>query len=107
MSNNSLFNKQVDRNLKGTNLEKLGKISEAIIQYEKNISESFEGNFPYDRLSIIYRKLGKIDDEIRVLKAGISVFEQIFYRNDVPDKIKKFKNRLNKVEIEIIEKTEG
>ena len=50
------FEKQVDRNLMGKRLEKEGKIREAKALYEANISEDFEGSFPYRRLAIIYRK---------------------------------------------------
>ena len=37
-------------------LEKEGKIDSAILLYEENVKESFEGNHPYDRLAVIYHK---------------------------------------------------
>lgn len=92
------FHEQVDRNLKGIQLEKEGKIDEAITLYEKNIKENFIGNHPYDRLAIIYRKRKQIDDEIRVLQKAIWVFENIVYvgRGDRLPKLQKFKKRLEK-----------
>lgn len=50
------FNRQVNRNLKAIELEKAGNVKEAIKLYEMNIKENFEGNHPYDRLAIIYRR---------------------------------------------------
>ena len=61
-------NKWVNSNLKGIELEKKGKIDEAIELYEKNIEEEFDGTHPYTRLAIIYRKKGLLKDEIRVLE---------------------------------------
>lgn len=91
-------NRMVNRNLNGKALEKEGKIDEAIKLYEKNIQEEFDGNFPYDRLAIIYSKKGLLDDEIRVLERGIWVFENIVYKNrgNRLPKIEKFKHRLEK-----------
>lgn len=69
------FNMKVDRNLKGIELEKRGRIEEAIELYEMNVEKGFDGNHPYDRLCVIYRKQGKIADEIRVLEEAISVWK--------------------------------
>lgn len=79
----------LDRNLKGRTLEKEGKIDEAIKLYEKNIKEEFEGNFPYDSLTFIYRKMGLIYEEIRV-------FENVVYkgRADRLPKLERFKQWL-------------
>lgn len=88
----------LDRNLKGIDLEKEGKIDESIKLYEANIADNSEGNHPYDRLSIIYRKRNQIDDEIRVLEKGIWVFKNIVHegRQDRLPKLRKFEVRLNK-----------
>ncbi|MFD3156670.1 tetratricopeptide repeat protein [Haloimpatiens sp. FM7330] len=93
------FDIQVDRNLKGIEYEKCGEISKAIDLYEKNIAENFEGNHPYDRLAVIYRKQKRLDDEIRVLEKAIYVFENIVYKNrgDRTPKLEKFIKRLIKV----------
>lgn len=55
------------RNLEGIELEKAGKINEAIALYEKNVKEEFFGSYPYERLAIIYKRRGLFDDELRVL----------------------------------------
>ncbi len=65
----------VEYNLQGKELEKQGKIDEAIILYERNVANGFDGSHPYKRLSIIYRKLKRYDDEIRVLNAAIKIYE--------------------------------
>lgn len=91
----------VDRNIKGTELEKEGYIDNAIEFYELNIKDGFEGNHPYDRLAIIYRKRKQYTEEIRVLERGIEVFsklEKISPRMDVDPKLNKFKERLLKAQ---------
>ena len=95
----SNFDKQLERNLKGIEFEKLGKVDEAVELYEKNIEENFEGNHPYDRLATIYRKKKDISNEIRVLEKAIYVFENIVYsqRGDRLPKLERFKTRLEKV----------
>ncbi len=94
----STFDKQTERNLIGIELEKAGKIDEAIKLYEENVKENCEGSHPYDRLAIIYRKRKCINDEIRVLEKAIWVFENKVYKNrsDRLEKLEKFKNRLAK-----------
>jgi len=89
----------VDNNLKGRKLEQSGKVEEAKKLYEKNISMNFDGNFPYDRLAVIYRKEKDYDNEIRVLNHAIHVFSDLRAtspRADISPKLKKFKERLSK-----------
>ena len=90
---------QVNRNLKGIELEKVGKVDQAIILYELNINEHFEGNHPYDCLVIIYKKRKLFDDEVRVLEKAIEVFDKVVSqgRQDGPPKLKRFKEQLKKV----------
>jgi tetratricopeptide (TPR) repeat protein len=85
---------------KGIEAEKACQIDEAIEAYEKCIELQFDGNRPYDRLAIIYRKRGQYDDEIRVLEKAIWVFENVAYqlRSDVPKKLRRFKERLVKAQ---------
>ncbi|MBU7019152.1 MAG: hypothetical protein HXS44_16700 [Theionarchaea archaeon] len=92
------FNIQVERNLRGIELEKSGRVDEAIQLYEENVKENFEGNHPYDRLAIIYRKRNLINEEIRVLEKAVWVFENIVFgkRVDRLSKLEKFKKRLEK-----------
>ncbi|MFC7062746.1 tetratricopeptide repeat protein [Halobacillus seohaensis] len=89
----------VDRNLKGRELEKEGYVDNAIEFYEKNVEERCEGNHPYDRLAIIYRRRKQYDEEIRVLKRAIDVFQSLESsspRQDVSPKLQKFQERLEK-----------
>ncbi|MBA7584667.1 hypothetical protein ES708_26624 [subsurface metagenome] len=88
----------VSRNLEGKELEKAGKVDEAIALYEKNIKEGFDGSHPYTRLAIIYSKKGLLDDEIRVLKKAVWVFGDIVHRDrsDRFPKLDGFKKRLEK-----------
>ncbi len=95
------FSNQVNRNLKGKENEQKGENEVAIKEYEKNIKEGFEGNHPYDRLAIIYRKNKDYDNEIRVLNRAIEVFIELSKnspRQDINPKLEKFRNRLNKAE---------
>lgn len=96
--NEAVDRKQVERNLRGIELEKTGRIDEATKLYEKNVKENNEGSHPYDRLAIIYRKRGKIDDEIRILEKAVWVFKNIVYKErcDRLPKLEKFKKRLDK-----------
>ncbi|MCF8020728.1 MAG: tetratricopeptide repeat protein [Vallitaleaceae bacterium] len=93
--------KIVDNNLKGQELEKAGNIEKAKKLYEENIAKDFDGNHPYDRLAIIYRKEKDYDNEIRVLEHAIKVFTSLSKsspRGDVNPKLTKFKDRLKKVQ---------
>ena len=91
-------NNWVNRNLKGVELEKECKMDKAIELYEKNIEEEFDGSYPYEKLAIIYSKKGSLEDEIRVLKKAVWVFENIVYkdRSDRFPKLDRFKKRLEK-----------
>ena len=80
-------------------LEKNGDIDGAIENYEKCIELKFEGNYPYDILSILYRKIKDYDNEIRVLNKAIELFEfldKATQRIDTLSKLEKFKTRLNR-----------
>jgi hypothetical protein len=65
-----------------------------------NVKGKFDGNFPYDRLAIIYRKRKQYEEEIRVLEQGINIFEALEKtspRLDITPKLNKFKEKLAKV----------
>lgn len=96
MSNN--FDAQVQRNLLGKQLEKDGKVLDAMALYEANISEDFEGNYPYRRLAILYRKRKLLFEEVRVLEKAISVFNSLIStgRSDIEPKLNEFKEGLKK-----------
>ncbi len=60
--------------------EEKGKIEDAITLYETAIKEKKVDEYPFDRLMIIYRKLKKYKDELRVINKGIRVFEDFYKR---------------------------
>lgn len=101
LSDNADLNKlkdPADINLKALELEKQGDVDTAITLYEKNVSHRFDGNCPYDRLTIIYRKKKDYDNEIRVLETAIDVFTHDVpaSRSDRSIKLTRFKERLTK-----------
>jgi len=89
-------NLAVERNLRGQDLEKQGNIKGAIELYELNIASDFEGNFPYDRLRIIYSKQKRYDDVIRVLERAVDVFDNkvLPTRPDRLPKLERFRQQL-------------
>lgn len=93
-------NRMVQYNLDGAELEKAGRVDDAVALYLYNVEHRFQGNYPYDRLAIIYRKAKSYDKEVYILKRAIDVFENdvIPDRPDRDRKIKKFKDRLAKAE---------
>lgn len=100
MSNEQWENFCVDRNLKGLEAEKAGQIDSAISLYEAVVDAKFDGNLPYDRLCIIYRKHGDLQKEYDVLQKAISVFSKLSNtspREDVKPKLVKFKERKEKL----------
>ena len=46
--------------------------------YEKALKTNKGDEEPYDRLMIIYRKLKRYKDELRVIDAGIKYFENLY-----------------------------
>ena len=46
--------------------------------YEKALKANKADEEPYDRLMIIYRKLKRYKDEIRVINAGIKFYENLY-----------------------------
>jgi len=93
-------NEALERNLRGRELERQGSITDAIKLYEINIAREFQGNFPYDRLRVIYSKQGRYGDVIRVLKKAIDVFDRKVYpsRSDRLPKLERFRRELEKAE---------
>lgn len=61
----------VDRNLKGAELEKNGREDQAIVLYEANILDRFDGSHPYNRLRLLYKNRGDYASAIRVCQAYI------------------------------------
>ena len=105
MNDNTLLSKEeneaIDRNLRGRDLEKQGNITDAIELYELNVAYGFEGDFPYDRLRVIYSKQRRYSDVIRVLEKAIDVFDRKVSptRPDRLPKLEKFHKQLEKVKV--------
>lgn len=92
------FSLMVDRNLLGKELEKSGEVSTAMALYEANARDGFDGNGPYDRLAVMYRRDGRLDDEIRILNRAIEVFSAYRGpRTDIQPKLEAFHKRLQRV----------
>ena len=91
-------NEAIDRNLIGRELEKQANLAGAVELYELNITYGFEGNFPYDRLRIIYSKQGRYSDVIRVLERAIDIFSNKVFvdRPDRLPKLERFCQQLQK-----------
>ena len=86
-------------NLKGMEYEKDKNIEKAIEHYEKSINYNFSGSHPYNRLAILYRKNKDYDNEIRVLRKAIEIYEVIekVAQNESQNiKLDKFRERLDK-----------
>lgn len=79
----------------GIAAEKAGDIQKAISYYEANLKIDYPAYHSYDRLMIIYRKLKRYEDEIRVIDAAISLLSK---RNGLrPDNsLIKYKKRKGK-----------
>jgi DNA-directed RNA polymerase subunit F len=91
--------KQVERNLRGRELEREGHVDNAVELYQANVQEGFEGNHPYDRLATIYRQRKDYALEVAVLERAVAVFEALVEtspRSDVQPKLAKFCERLEK-----------
>jgi tetratricopeptide (TPR) repeat protein len=92
------LDQQVARNLRAIELEKAGRVDEAIELFEENVKDNFDGDLPYDRLGWIYRRRGLTHEEIRVLEKAIWVFENLVHegRADRLPKLWRFRERLAK-----------
>lgn len=95
------FNARIEQgwklNQKGIEYERNGDIDNAIICYEENLKDEFEGAHPYKRLAIIYRGKKDYTNEIRVLEQAI----RIYHRNQQYNvkTYEQFKNRLIKAKL--------
>jgi tetratricopeptide (TPR) repeat protein len=66
---------QTARNLEAIDLERLGRVEDAIALYERNVAEGFPGDLPYGRLVSIYEKRSAFLEAARVLERAIEVFQ--------------------------------
>ena len=71
-----LLKKTAMLNNQGIEFEKQNSLDGAIYAYEKNVELGYPARHAYDRLLVIYRKLGRKDDEIRIAELAIKMFPQ-------------------------------
>ena len=63
---------------KAREAESEGNLEQAASLYEKIIQERPREEFAFDRLMIIYRKLKRYKDEVKIIDAGIKAFENLY-----------------------------
>ena len=86
----------VSRNNQGIAFEKDGDIEAAVALYEENIKPGcYPAMHSFDRLLVIYRRMGDYNNELRVCERAISVFKSL----------DKYTKRLPKI-VRLIEKTQ-
>lgn len=68
-----LFGEMVARNVRGAELEKLGRSAEARELYEANVTDGFVGAHPYQRLQALYLACGDYDRALRVSRLHTQV----------------------------------
>jgi tetratricopeptide (TPR) repeat protein len=100
-----LFGVMAQRNLKGKDFEGAGKLDKAIELYEANVADWFIGDYPYNRLRLIYSKRKQLDEAIRVCNAFVRMADTLFgqgsKRGDLTAKREKFTQWIEKLEKEI------
>lgn len=74
-------------------LEKAGKIEEAVKKYKEAIELGFKGTYPFDRLNVYYRKNKDYDNEIETCNKAIKLYEGLT-TSDARDKLLTYKERL-------------
>lgn len=79
-------------NNKGIAAEKEGRIDDAIAAYEENIALGEKALHAYNRLRIIYKRLGRKDDERRVILRTMEIFGESEW---LRERVKKLENKEN------------
>jgi hypothetical protein len=84
----------------GRAFEKDGDLEKACACYEGCVRNRFDGNAPYDRLIVIYKRLGRPKDVERVIRKAMAVFEKVANRgrSDGLKKFEKFKLQLEEID---------
>ncbi|MDR1683244.1 MAG: hypothetical protein LBS25_07660 [Candidatus Symbiothrix sp.] len=70
------LHKTVELNFKGKDLEKEGKIDEAIRCYEENVKLGYPAMMSYDRLLVLYRRNKDYENEKRICRLTIKMCEK-------------------------------
>jgi tetratricopeptide (TPR) repeat protein len=76
----SVYSTQAIENAKEAEAD--GKLEEAAKFYEQVIKQNLVEDFPYDRLMIIYRKLKKYEEELRIINKGIKLYENFYKKSN-------------------------
>lgn len=71
---NKLLNDTAQNNNRGIELEKEGRIDEAIVAYEKNVEAGYPALHSFERLMKIYRRRKDYSNEVRIISRAIDVF---------------------------------
>ena len=71
-----ILNETCELNNQGIAYEKEGKIEEAIRCYEQNVRLGYPATHSYERLCILYRKIGNNKNEMRILEKAIKKFSK-------------------------------
>jgi tetratricopeptide (TPR) repeat protein len=97
---------QTARNLSGLELEREGRLEEALALYRQNVDEAFEGDWPYGRLVAAYEKRGELEAAAAILERAIEVFSASKRRTpaDRRSTVSAFKGRLRLVQKAIRER---
>lgn len=106
MAERERLDEQTARNLRGMELERAGRVDEALALYEKNLAEGFEGDWPYGRLVAVYEKRGDLERAAEVLERAIEVFG-VSNRRTAADRratIRAFKGRLRLVKRALVKR---
>jgi len=90
----AIMQEMIDRNAKARELEKSGKTEQAIELFELSVGDLFNGTFPYDRLMIIYGKLKRYEDAVRVCETYI---KNPYLRKSNKQGLGEYKDKLEKL----------
>jgi len=90
---------EYEKSTLGQKYEREGDLKKAIACYEGCMNNQADGSFVYNRLAVIYRKLHRRDDEVRILKKAIFVYskEAGSGQSSADGKLQKFEARLSKL----------
>ena len=94
-----LRDEQTRRNMLAMEAEQQGHLADALLLYERNVTEGFPGDWPYGRLVSIYEQRRQFDDAERVLLRAIEVQRTSHYRTaqDRQAMVRVFRQRLKRL----------
>jgi tetratricopeptide (TPR) repeat protein len=95
----SLIPKTAELNNRGIYFERAREVELAISCYEENVKLRQPATHAYERLMVLYKRSKKFEDEIRIIRIAIDIFDNDKYRKRLEKAIKKFQpngqNRIN------------